>query len=136
MPLIRLFKSWILSCRHRRCRRLTDRGVVTSRVVTKALVAALMVGGVAYTSVFAHSQQEMTEPAEGAVLESSPSQVAVRFDHAMRFAWFRVEGPQGEVELLDAPPREAVQGFSAGFAAPCRRVSMSSRGAVWRLMAM
>ena len=71
-----------------------------------ALLAALvLLAGVAAAAALAHSKQEETHPADGAVLGQAPDVISVSFDEPISITSIRLENEEGdsfELERTDA----------------------------------
>ena len=71
-----------------------------------ALLAALvLLAGVAAAAALAHSKQEETHPADGAVLGQAPDVISVSFDEPISITSIRLENQEGdtfELERTDA----------------------------------
>ena len=78
-----------------------------------ALVPVLTV--LACGEAFAHSKQEVTFPADGAVLSASPDVVSMRFDMPMRVTLIRLtsETTGGTFELVRSDGMQPVTDFQA-----------------------
>ena len=78
-----------------------------------ALVPVLAV--LASGAAFAHSKQEVTFPADGAVLSASPDVVSMRFDMPMRVTLIRLtsETTGGAFELVRSDGMRPVTDFRA-----------------------
>jgi methionine-rich copper-binding protein CopC len=75
------------------------------------LAISLMLGT---QSADAHSKNEATQPADGAVLEMSPSEIAMRFDMPMRVTMISLTDQDGtEHDLSRTDNMQPVSEFSA-----------------------
>lgn len=83
-----------------------------SKIISAAILAiALILGG---QNADAHSKKEGTQPADGAVLEMSPSEIAMRFDMPMRVTLISLTDQDGAAhDLTRTDNMQPVSEFSA-----------------------
>ena len=79
-----------------------------------ALAAVLMV--LATGMAFGHSKQEVTFPADGAVLSAPPDVVSMTFDAPMRITVIRLTGETGDT--FDLEPSDGMQPVTDFLAIP------------------
>jgi len=81
-------------------------------IMTAAILATALILGA--LSADAHSKKEETQPADGAVLDMSPSAVAMRFDMPMRVTLISLTDQDGTAhDLTRTDNMQPVSEFSA-----------------------
>ena len=106
-----------------------------SPLKTFALALALS-ASVAVPSALAHSKQETTEPADGAVVEAV-ERIVLRFDQPMRVTRIVLAGEGGEIALVSEMGTDAVTEYVATLddALPLEALAPGDYTVEWRGLA-